>query len=193
MTNMFFFSDLRRFRTYKGNSVRDLLRAMRNKVRQTAWNLFLIKSLWVTSESMWTENISGFFWINFPALWVSWPAGMTWHLKNFLNVILTNKGQKVVFFFTLTFCLYRNTTTMSCHRRCRRHWASCPTASSSTSPHAFRGCWCTHTLPCTSVPTRDCSTPTTCPPAPNNCHVTHGQEIPNSGYCFCKAQILFGR
>lgn len=36
MTNTFFFSDLRRFRTYKGNSVRDLLRAMRNKVRQTA-------------------------------------------------------------------------------------------------------------------------------------------------------------
>lgn len=29
-----FLPDLRRFRTYKGNSVRDLLRAMRNKVRK---------------------------------------------------------------------------------------------------------------------------------------------------------------
>ena len=29
----FFFLDLRKFRTYKGSSVRDLLRAMRNKVR----------------------------------------------------------------------------------------------------------------------------------------------------------------
>ena len=29
---LFWFSDLRRFRTYKGRSVRDLLRAMRNKV-----------------------------------------------------------------------------------------------------------------------------------------------------------------
>lgn len=28
-----FFLDLRKFRTYKGSSVRDLLRAMRNKVR----------------------------------------------------------------------------------------------------------------------------------------------------------------
>lgn len=30
--NVFLGADLRRFRTYKGNSVRDLLRAMRNKV-----------------------------------------------------------------------------------------------------------------------------------------------------------------
>lgn len=43
--------DLRRFRTYKGNSVRDLLRAMRNKVRLLfsvfchTWLLLLLRSI----------------------------------------------------------------------------------------------------------------------------------------------------
>ena len=41
---MYLFSDLRKFRTYKGHNVRDLLRAMRNKVRYAPYSLlyFLI-------------------------------------------------------------------------------------------------------------------------------------------------------
>lgn len=126
----------------------------------------------------------------------------------FLRHTLTH--QYVFDIWHVNIACYRSITTMSCHRRCRRLSASCPKASSATSPHGSHGYWCTHMLLCTSVPKRDCFTPTICPLTPNNiqtslhailcthiytyisvlfCELKKSLTVPH--YCFCKAHTVF--